>query len=237
MPELTMEKRFVRVMKFLMASRDKRIAKLLFTRGFSDEDRKEGWALFDRATGRHLLVPVEPGADDSKLCAVVDALDRFENNWFDVVNAPLRRLFPAVHKEIFAGLSKKSGQGAVLSVRIFVERVTALRTSDRQDRRDAAAVLEKRGLTLAVLEEARALLKRIEVAPQSVAGDNDDEEQAQKEETEQGMKAMWAWYRDWSETARTVIKNRNYLVMLGLRQHRPGAPDNDGIDNLPANGG
>ena len=30
---------------------------------------------------------------------------------------------------------------------------------------------------------------------------------------------MWAWFLDWSKTARTVIKNRNFHVMLGLVSH------------------
>ena len=37
-----------------------------------------------------------------------------------------------------------------------------------------------------------------------------------KEEREQAVQAMWDWFQDWAKTARTVVKNRNYQVMLGL---------------------
>lgn len=40
-----------------------------------------------------------------------------------------------------------------------------------------------------------------------------------KVEKEAAVAAMWAWYQDWAKTARTVVKNKNYQVMLGLMEH------------------
>jgi hypothetical protein len=50
------------------------------------------------------------------------------------------------------------------------------------------------------------------------------------------LRALSAWYRDWSETARAVIHRRDYLLMLGLSQRKstPADSSDDGNDPEPA---
>ncbi len=238
MPEVTTDKRFARVMKFLMASCEKKIARILMTWGFTDEDRKEGWELLDRAAGRHLAVTPGRGSFATQYRGIVGAVDDWENTWFDVAEAALARLSPKVHAVLFQNLSKTSGPEVVLNVRTFLERIDAMKKAEDDDNKSALTLLEKRGLTDGVLDEAMGLIEKIAAAE---ADDDEDEnaedEAARKAEREQAVEAMWAWYQDWAKTARTVVKNRNYQVMLGLLQHRVGGSSVDeGDDNVENSG-
>jgi hypothetical protein len=43
------------------------------------------------------------------------------------------------------------------------------------------------------------------------------------QEREAAATEMWEWFKDWSKTARTVVKNRNYHVMMGLIAQHGGS--------------
>lgn len=237
MPKVTTEKRFTRVLKFLMASTVIRIAKLLAIRGFSDEDRQEGWSLLERAAGRHLAVSPSAGVVVDKLRKVVGEVDAWENTWFDVADAALKRQVPAVHQVLFMNLSKVSGNAVLITVKTFLERLDALEEEGGEENEKAMALLEKRGLTEERRAEARALLEKMEVAEP----DEEDavDEEALKAEQEAAIEEMWAWYKDWAKTARTVVKNRNYRIMLGLstpRSQSSGDEDDDSPSEVAAVG-
>jgi hypothetical protein len=59
-------------------------------------DREEGWALLDRATGRHQAFTPVAGMIHTEYKSIVDDVDQWENTWFDVAAAALTRSFPEV---------------------------------------------------------------------------------------------------------------------------------------------
>lgn len=47
----------------------------------------------------------------------------------------------------------------------------------------------------------------------------------------EGLRALRAWFDDWSETARTVVARRDYLIRLGLAKRKksvtPAKPESN----------
>src|SRR5262249_20389158 len=101
----------------------------------------------------------------------------------------------------------------------------ALEGGDEQDKA-ARGLLAERGLTPAVVDEARGLLTQIGADEEdSAAFEPNDEELAAAD------KALWAWYLEWSAVARTVIRDRRTLISLGfLRVSRQGVIEVDDGD-------
>ena len=219
MPKVSTDDRLKRVMKFLMASNEPKIADLLALRGFSEEDRQEGWALLDKATGRHLAVSPGTGNFSTNYKTVVESLDDWENTWFDVADAALGRKFPAVRDRLFLNLSKVSGSEVVLTVKTFLGRIVELEQAGGDDK-SAVELLASRGLNRERLDEAGALMAKL--STEQVTDEKTVDDSAVKAEQEEAFTDMWAWFKDWSKTARTVVKNRNYHVMLGLISHHGG---------------
>lgn len=212
MAKVSTDERFKRVMKFLMASNEPKIAPLLAQRGFSEEDRQEGWTLLDNATGRHMAMTPAKGTFSPNYKIVVESLDDWENTWFDVASAALSRKFPAVYERVFHSLSKVSGPEVVINVRTFLGRLDEL-SGDVQGQA-ALELLDKRGLTAQRIADAQTLLE--ELAKEQTDETEPIDTKALAAQREVAVDEMWAWFKDWSVTARTVIKNRNYHVMLGL---------------------
>lgn len=233
MSKLFSDDKFKRVMKFLVASTEPPIAQLLAQRGFSDDDRKEGWELMDMATGRHLAVPATSGTFQTNYTTVLAKLDDWENIWFDVADAALGRTAPTVHERLFQNLSKVSGSEVLLTVKTFVSRIREMQAEAKTETdagtgtaaetgttgadaeiQAALAELTRRGLNEACLAEAEGLIVQLE--NEQIASPPVQDTAALKAAREEATAALWAWFLDWSKTARTVVKNRNYHVMLGL---------------------
>jgi hypothetical protein len=235
MPTVNKNDRFHKVMKFLVASTEPPIAKLMMSRGFGDEDRQEGWGLLDTAAGRHLSLSPKAGSFSTEYRVIENELDGWENIWFDVADAALGRSFPAVHAEVFKNLGKTSGSAVVLNVKNLVERLDSLRSAKSEEAAAAAALLEKRGLNAGVLDAAHTLLSQLESAGAVETSEPEVDETALRAEKDAAVDAMWEWYQDWAKTARTVVKNRNYLVMLGLlKPHGGGASSDEYLEEAPA---
>ncbi|MBN2530097.1 MAG: hypothetical protein JXR76_27145 [Deltaproteobacteria bacterium] len=218
-------------MKFLIASSEAQIAKQLALRGFTDADRKEGWDLLDRATGRHLAVQPGHGTFSTQYRVVLEKIDAFENVWFDVAAAALGRKFPAVKETLFLNLVKSSDDAVLLNVRTFLERIEALSQQGTEESKGALALLEQRGLSKEILDEGAALIQSVTSAQETASVPSGDEIKTTKENREAAIAEMWDWYLDWSRTARTVIKNRNYLIMLGLSSTKNKSHTTDELDS------
>ena len=222
MAKLDLSQKFVRVLKFLLAVTDPRIFNLLALRGFGNETRKEGWRLFNTAGG--LEVDLQESAVEFHGAADgVARVDAWENVWFDVADAALRHLMPAVHQKLFHNLGKASGNEAVFTVTTFLDRLDALEADGHAA---AAALLATRGLTAAVRTEARALLEEIMAGDVPVAAVAEPQAQAARERAQE---QMWQWYLDWSKTARTVVARKDLRIRLGIStttQH-DDEPDED----------
>jgi hypothetical protein len=142
-----------------MGVRNARVAAAMAGYGFSDADLQEGWTLLQSVSRVKL-----DGSPSRASTDTLDKLDAWENRWFPVAIATLERRFPAVHAQVFRNLSQTSGPAVAVSVRTFIERYDAMVSGTGAYGAEGAAakpVLEARGLTNAVLNEARALLETV----------------------------------------------------------------------------
>jgi hypothetical protein len=112
-----------------------------------------------------------------------------------------------------------------ITVRTFVDRYDELTAGDDKygaEAKQAQALLAARGVTPAIVAEAKALLTEL----QQVAGSTElvllEEREA---ELEAAGTAMWAWYLEWSKIARAAIKQRALLKQLGFLVAHPGSDE------------
>ena len=220
-----------RVMKFLMGMRNPRIASPMAAFGFKDADLQEGWTLLN-AVGRVKLDVSTPGADTSTL----EKLDTWENRWFPIAAATLERRFPAVHAQVFKNLSQTEGPAVAVSVRTFVERFDQMAAGAGAygaEGPKAKTVLETRGLTPAVLNEARSSLETLgKVQTVDAAMAAQDPKVLEKAEND-----LWAWYLEWSQIARVAVTQRVLLKQMGfLPTRRSKATEEDDVDVDPTTG-
>lgn len=195
MPRGSLTQKMQTVTAFLIGLRHRQIREALAPHGLSREEIERGWRTLIELgdDGRF-----EEGPSTGPLIAAIDA---WENLWFPIADATLSARLPEVRAAVFKNLRQSTGLEVVMGVRAFVDRVEALEGEGR-------ALLEARGLTRARLDEARALLGRIERAdtpplPSVAAG-------------ARGEEAMWRWYKEWSAVARAVITDRRQLTALGF---------------------
>jgi hypothetical protein len=119
---LSVSQKTARVLKFLEASADPRVNPPLAAAGYTSEDLQEGWNLLKRAGTVRLSQP-QPVAVTPR---TREQLDQFENYWFPLVSASLKRRYPEVHAEVFLNLGQEDGVEVSLNVSIFLERIKAV---------------------------------------------------------------------------------------------------------------
>ena len=160
MSSLSLDEKIGKVIKLLMGSTDPRIASLLSERGFSDDDRVEGWALFDRVVGRVFPVPVGVGQGmlKSESLPIVQRIDAWENLWFEVADAALSRRFPTIRDMLLRDLSRTSNIEVVLNVSAFISGYHQLADRTDEESTQAVSLLAKRGLTPERVNEAESLI-------------------------------------------------------------------------------
>lgn len=219
MPKLTIGQQCNRLFSFLMGMRDPSIARLMAEYGFDKEVLDEGWDRFrDVAGGRLAARPI-----GSLNAALIQDIDAWENRWFPICSAVLRRHFPAVHEQVFLNLTQTEGAEVVVSVGTLLDRLDALPAHDGKDGddgEDILAMLAAHGMSAEVLAQGRALVARATVVAES-APTVDEEELALREQE------MWSYYLQWSTIARSVIKDRRMLRRLGFLKSRPSRPGDD----------
>ncbi len=194
---------------------------------------------------------------------------------FRIISATLERRHAAQQAFVFHNLTAQVGSAAVLGVKALLDRLDALESSpDREATRkeDHAALktLAKRGHTK---EERERLRQLVDVAcagtpdPMDEAEVEDEDDEAEGDgadetdgagETDDGdavvgsdthtkaLLELYAWYKEWSEIARAVVKRRDYLIRLGLAHRKPrkkvsaapkkqtGLPAPETIESAPA---
>jgi hypothetical protein len=209
-----------RVLKLLLGLRNRKIAAALASRGFGKDDLEEGLALLRGVTD----VSLDALPSHSANPAIIQDLDRWENEWFPVASATLLRHYPEIHARIFLNLSQTEGAAVVISVGTFLTRLAELTRAEGgygQAGKDARKLLQRRGLTPAVVDEAKALLAQVSTIEEEPAEPVDlEEERARFTAAED---AMWAWYLEWAQIARSTIKERVLLRRLGFLS-TPTAP-------------
>jgi hypothetical protein len=231
MAKLTIGQKAERVLTLLLALRIPRIAAALKQHGFTNDDLDEGWTLLRALTRSQLDEPAEAAAVDSD---AVRALDAWENQWFVIAAATLKRRAPTVYEKLFRNLSQTDGRQVVVSVGTFLERWDNLNKPVQDgslgaEGEDAKNLLAGRGLNNQVIDEAKALIKEVT----QIQGPLPDLEQIAAADTdfEKAEANLWAWYLEWSTIARSAIKQRSLLLKLGfLRGNAKDDDDDDGDD-------
>jgi hypothetical protein len=87
----------------------------------------------------------------------------------------------------------------------------------------AIATLSKRGIDAKVREHLRGLVRvaqagaPMELPVESMASDTQ----------KKALEGLYAWHRDWSETARAVIRRRDHLILMGLGKRHSHKDEED----------
>ena len=228
MAKMTIGQKAERVLTLLLALRNVRIAGTLARHGFTNADLQEGWTLLRSVTRTQLDAPINEAPVDND---ALQALDEWENKWFVITSATLQRRAPNVHEVLFRNLSQTEGVEVIVSVGTFLDRWVNIDkpVADGgldQDGKEAKKIMAKRGLTTAVINDAKALVAKL----RHVDGPLPDLEKIEAEEAnfEKAERELWAWYLEWSAIARNAIKQRSLLKKLGFLQDNGRSADEDG---------
>jgi hypothetical protein len=218
---LSLGDKTARVIRFLLGVRNPRIATALASYGFKSTDMEEGWKLInDLGRGKLAVLPTGPRDMETLL-----KLDAWENQWFPIAQATLDRRFPALSARFFLNLVQTEGPEVAISVRTFVERYDELVAGDAKFGAEAAKAVEllaQRGVTAAVIADAKALLQNLTQVAEPSEPVSVEQQEAELEEAET---AMWGWYLEWSKIARIAIKQRVLLKQLGFLNVRRGGEE------------
>jgi hypothetical protein len=188
--------------------------------GYTSEEHQLGWKLLHAVSGYSAAFP--PVNEEAQVRGAVAELGLWSEPGFRRVHAALGRLHPQQDAFVFNGLTAATGASAVLAVATFLDRLDHLeggvaREATREADHAALATLAARGITTEERTRLGSLVKiaqRFDAAPDNSPCD---------ERISPDLLALRAWYLDWSQTARAVIKRRDHLIRLGLaRRKRPG---------------
>lgn len=187
--------------------------------GYTEEEQAHGWKLLLEAAG-YVATPL-PQIDDQKARAAITELDAWDEPGFRRIHAALSRLHPEQDAFVFAGLEPAQGIGAIVTVATLLDRLDALESSpDRAATREAdkaaLATLAQRGIDRTIRERLAELV----LIAQSARAPEVPEPAPTTAARDAALLELRAWYRDWSETARAVIRRRDLLVLMGLARRR-----------------
>lgn len=233
MARMTIGQKGDRVLTLLLALRNVRIAGTLTRHGFTNADLDEGWTLLRSVTRTQLDAPVdEPPVNNDAL----QALDEWENKWFVITSATLQRRTPNVYEVLFRNLSQTEGVEVIVSVGTFLDRWDNLDKPVKDgglgnDGKEAKKLMATRGLTNAVINDAKALVGKLRRVDEPLP----DLEKIEAEEAsfDKAERELWAWYLEWSAIARNAIKQRSLLKKLGFLQDNGRGGDENPEDETP----
>jgi hypothetical protein len=209
----------LRALTFLRAvGTDANIHGALARVGFTKNDIERGWALLRAVSNSPAAV--QPTVHNP-VATAMEQVDLWIAPGFTRARAALRHLHPDQEAFVFHNLEVRHGGEAILQVGAFLDRCDALELgTDRKatHKADLAALatLEKRGLTKPERKRLRALVAVVE----STAAPLPAENLTPVEERVDQLTQLYAWFQDWADTARTVIKRRDQLIRLGLGKRR-----------------
>jgi hypothetical protein len=206
-----------RAMKFLYAiGTVPAIRAALAARGYTQKEHERGWSLLHAASGYSQQADFGIQADPAVLAAV-NAIDAWDEDGFRIVQAALTRLHPEQAKTVLAGIGPSTGAASVVGVKLLLDRLDTLAKSKNHSDEAAMKTLAQRGITEAERKRLRSLVDVAEKGTSAAPPDRSAAERAAAER-QQALIDLRAWYEDWSEMARAVIKRRDRLIRLGLAQ-------------------
>jgi hypothetical protein len=211
-----------RVFEFLIGLRDDRVLVALGARGFGEEQHARGWELLTALGLTRVAALPAPKTNQAEL-----ALTAWRYEWLRIARASLEQDFPTVHEQLFGGLYKRRSEtlGIVLA---FLARFDKLQRASDATSRAALAKLRTRGLTSERIDEVRQFIEAMR-RPAEPAPERGNAAK-RRAATHKAETALWAYYVEWSQIARAVIKDERLLKLLGYR----GAQTNDESEAEPA---
>jgi hypothetical protein len=233
-----------RVLKLLRGLTRTGIAQRMAAVGYSNADHVEGWTLLQQSSGYRPDVPIvtlQGGPADPEVAAAIKFVDDFDESGFDLADAALQRRFPDQWSYVMKGLVAKSGIAALVDVETFLDRIDALESGKGRDAstRDADQRAVKLLATRTIDRAKRAALREaLRVAKSFKVQETPEPNSIDDAARERATLALRAWYEEWSKTARSVIKRRDFLISLGLanrhsRTEEPtgeGEPEGDAVE-------
>ncbi len=218
-----------RAVQFLRAVGTHRVIHAsLASSGFTEKEHALGWKLVHECCG-YVNTQVTLVVDEQVHAAITE-IDRTDEPLCARVGAALRRLHPEQYEFVFAGnLGPTTGAGAVVVVNTLLDRLDALdnspeRKATRKQDHAALNTLTERGIT----PDERTRLRQLTKAAQQPAGDMFPSDPYDDDHLKH-LTQLYRWHQDWSETARALIKRRDYLILLGLaKRKKPGKKANEG---------
>lgn len=216
MAKMTVGQKAERTLRFLMGLRNAEVAAELRRRGFTDEDRVEGYMLLARLTADRLAEEPPPPDPESLL----RQLDAWENYWFPIVAASTRVRFPAAHERLFRNVRQEQGVKVVFTVGTMLRRLEELATSDGVEGPRALAHLARRGLDAERIAQGRRLIESVAEVEAAPPHPEPGAEELARAEAE-----LWGWYLEWSAIARGSITSRRMLRALGYRAGKRGSEE------------
>ena len=209
------------------------IRALMGTCGYTAAVHQEGWDLIHATSG---YVPGEalPTVDVAVRDAIA-TLDAQDEDIFRIVGATLRRHHPAAAAYVLAGIGASTGAAAVVGVKTLLMRLDALendpkRAATRVADHAALATLAERSFHAQRRAELAAFVATAE-STNDTPNDSEDVRVAADEAYEQKLVALRAWYEEWSDIARSVVKRRDHLIRMGLAKRK--APEKKGKGDEP----
>lgn len=220
----TLEETRGRTAKFLGAiGTNESIRAAMRGAGYGEADHAKGWSLLHAASG-YSAMSTAPEADDVTRDALT-TLDNEDEDLFRVVRATLTHRYKEQAAIVLDGIGPSSGAACIPNVTKLVQRIRGLAKSESASDKAAAAELANRRLNDAGLSRLESLLASAEKASAVKTVDTSAADAAEEKHVA-ALRALRAWYEEWSEMARAVIKRRDHLILLGLAKRKsPRKPE------------
>ncbi len=224
--EKVLDETSARALKFLGALSTNRVIRaVLAARGYTQAVHQAGFELVFAAVG--YTRAADAAVDTPEATSALAAIDAWDEPNFRIASAALTAAFPDQHTFLFQDLTAQTGAASLGSVRTFLDRLDALEQGkDRKatHKADLAAIekLADRGLTKEERARVRGLLAVVQDGPTDaeVAAHKELEIEPESPAQRAAKVELRAWYVEWSEIARVLIKRRDHLIALGLAKRR-----------------
>lgn len=184
--------------------------------------RAAGFHFEDHAEGLNLVHAVYECRDTSDRCSGQlrsEVATTELHQWVTTHFRRFRRAMERLHPEAAVLFTETDSRYPMQSVLAMHHLIEELRTGDDFRNPALLATLEQRGLDSIELDRLACLVTDAQSMEGETSGKQDDD----KRDAE--LVALYAWYRDWSETARRVVTRKDYRTMLGLGGKRDFAEE------------
>lgn len=192
--------------------------------GYDHAEHQHGWKLLHACSG---FAPSESAPQvDRAVADAINLLDSRDERAHSLADATLKHRAPSAHKALLGGVSPGRGAESVVYFSQLLDRLDALHAGtldgvSAKDARTALDVLERRGFTAEWRSEHRALVRaaeRFAGAPPKAAAETQGT-------LTQHLRNARAFFEEWSRIARTELKRKDHLILLGLATRKaPSKP-------------